>query len=187
MIALHDGLPLMKFDNGEIAVFQRKWLLWCVLQSAQRAGYPKWWLAEHVTESVGAYLATQCEENVVPVAGLAKAVRSVLQVIGYAEVAHHFVAEPPLARISLAQLAREAGSGYELAFFDSLNRQMEELLAKRHFCFELFGLEHCVKTLKARKIWSRQCTTLRTEIVAFVRERMESHQTAGREIIFSLS
>jgi hypothetical protein len=158
-----------------------------VLQSAQRAGYPKWWLAEHVTESVGAYLAAQRETNVMPVAGLTKTVRSVLQVIGYAEVARHFVAEPPFARISLAQVARDAGSGYELAFFRKLGQRIEELLAARHSCLEIVGLESCVKTLRSRKIWSRECDALRAEIVHFVRERIETLREERREITFSLS
>ena len=187
MIALHDGLPLVKFENGEVVAFQRSWLLWCVVQAAQRAGYPKWWLAEHVAESVTAYLATQCERNVIATASLVKAVRSVLQVIGYSEVAQHFVAGPPLVKISLAQLAHEAGTGYELAFFEMLGRHIEELIAARHSCFELFGLEHCVKMLRSRKIWSRDCDTLRAEIVSFVREQIGARQGSTREIIFSLS
>ena len=73
---------------------------------------------------------------------------SVLQVIGYAEVASHFEPGPPPARISLLELAKKAGTGYELAFFELLARGMQQLLATRAAYFELFDLELCVKELR---------------------------------------
>ena len=65
-------------------------------RAAERAGYKKWWLAPHVTESVTNYLEQDFDESVVAdQTGSKKAVQSVLQVIGYADVAGHFCAVPP--------------------------------------------------------------------------------------------
>ncbi len=186
MIALPDDLPLVEIDDGRLVAFQREWLVRSLLQAAQKAGYPEWWLAEHVAESVTTYLSLRFSENVVAIPRLAKAVQSVLQVIGYAEVATHFAPGPPPIRISLAELARLAGSGYELAFFDMLGRTIHETLAVNATVFDLFGLERCVKQLRAKKVWSRDCDTLRAEIVAFVREQIASTHP-GRKIVFSLS
>ena len=97
---------------------------------------------------------------------------SALQVIGYAEVASHFEAGPPPARISLLELAKKAGAGYELAFFELLARSMQQLLATRAAYFELYDLELCVKELRARKIWARDCQALREEIVSFLRDQL---------------
>ena len=72
---------------------------------------------------------------------------------------------------SLVELAREAGTGYELAFFDMLGRRIQELCRAQSTCFELLGLEPCVKLLRARKSWSRDCDALRIEIVSFAREQ----------------
>jgi hypothetical protein len=101
---------------------------------------------------------------------LTRAVQSVLQVIGYAEVGQHFVPAPQKVSISLVELARDAGSGYELAFFDQLGRRIQDLLREKNVHFELYGLESCVKVLRARKVWSRDCDALREEIVSFTRE-----------------
>ena len=155
-------------------------------QAAARAGYAKWWLASHVAQSVSDYLHDQRDVNVLPVERLTTAVQSVLQVIGYGEVARHFVPAPPRVQVSLVELAREAGSGYELAFFKMLGRRIHELCREKNSCFELLGLEPCVKLLRARKCWSRDCEDLRAEIVSFAREQTGS-AAADREVTFALA
>ena len=185
MIAFHDHLPVIELASGEAVAFERDWLVRSLARAALRAGYAKWWLAEHVAESVTAYLRDQEEVNVMPVGRLTTAVQSVLQVIGYAEVARHFTPGPPRQRVSLLDLAREAGAGYELAFFERLGRRLQELLQSDVCDFELLGLEKCVRLLCGCKTWSRACETLRSEIVSFTREHTGS-AAARREITFSL-
>lgn len=185
MIALKDNLPLVEFDSGHVVAFQRDWLLRSLSQAARKAGYQKWWLAEHVAESVTAYLKNH-DENVITVPRLAKSVQSVLQVIGYAEIASHFNPGPPPVRISLRELAFAAGNGYELAFFEMLGRRLQDLAEMHATNFELIDLEPCVRHLCARKIWSRDCDILRSEIVAFVREQTVAFKS-GAELAFSVA
>jgi len=187
MIALADGIPLVQLENGQVISFQRDWLTRALIQAAAKAGYQKWWLAEHVTESVMAYLALQFEENVVTVPWLVKTVQSVLESIGYPEIAPHVAPGAPGARLSLAALAREAGSGYELAFFNGLGQQLRTLMEGGTTFFELVGLTHCVKTLRSRKTWSRECDKLQDEIISFVREQTLIGPAAkGEEITVQL-
>src|SRR5580692_9978423 len=75
MIALKDNLPLVEFDSGHVVAFQRDWLLRSLSQAARKAGYQKWWLAEHVAESVTAYLMHN-DETVITVPRLAESVQS---------------------------------------------------------------------------------------------------------------
>jgi hypothetical protein len=172
MIAPRDEMPLVQFEGGEVSAFDPRWLTRRLVHAAEKAGYPQWWLAEHVAASVTNYLRYRFEGNVLTAPRLAAAVNSALQVIGYAEVASHFDAGPPPARISLLELAKKAGSGYELAFFDLLARSTQRLIAARASYFELYDLEHCVKELRARKIWARDCQALREEIISFLREQV---------------
>jgi hypothetical protein len=185
VIAFVDDLPVIQLATGQAIAFERDWLIRSLSQAAQRAGYGKWWLAEHVAESVTTYLREQKELNVLPIERLTKAVQSVLQVIGYGEVAQHFIPAAPKVQISLVTLAEEAGTAYELAFFDRLGRRIEEVLREQSCCFELVGLEACVKLLRARKVWSRDCDALRNEIVMFARERTGT-AAAQRDVSFSL-
>jgi hypothetical protein len=186
MIALKENLPVIQLATGQVIAFEREWLVRSLAQAAARAGYVKWWLAGHVAESVTAYLHDQPELNVLPVDQLSRAVQAVLQVIGYAEVAQYFVPAAPRVLVSLVELAREAGTGYELAFFEMLGRRIQELCREKSCCFELLGLEQCVKLLRARKTWSRDCDALRNEIVSFAREQTGT-AAADHEITFSLA
>lgn len=185
MIALCDDLPVIQLASGQAIAFEREWLLRALAQAAGRAGYTKWWLAEHVAESVTTYLRDQKDLTVIPVERLTTAVRSVLQVIGYGEVGQHFVPGPPKVLVSLVELARAADTGYELAFFDRLGRRIQELLQEKNGCIELIGLESCVKLLRARKAWSRDCDILRAEIVTFTREQIGT-VVAQHDVTFSL-
>ena len=186
MIAFHDNLPVIELLSGEAVAFERDWLVRSLAQAARRAGYAKWWLAEHVAESVTAYLRQQEELNVMPIGRLTAAVQSVLQVIGYAEVARHFSPAPRRLRISLVALAREAATGYELAFFDLLGRRIQEMLREKNCDFELMGVEPCVKLLRACRTWTRACEALRAEIVAFARRQTCAARRDGN-IVFSLT
>jgi hypothetical protein len=126
------------------------------------------------------------DENVITVPRLAKSVQSVLQVIGYAEIAGYFNPAPPPVRVSLREIAGAAGNGYELVFFDLLARRLQDLAEMRATCFELIHIEPCVRHLCAKKIWSRDCDVLRSEIVAFVREQTIAFNS-GAEIAFTVA
>jgi hypothetical protein len=67
-----------------------------------------------------------------------------------------------------------------------LAHQILDLMATEANYFELLELERCVKHLRSKKIWSRDCDKLRSEIVAFVREQI-SVCNPEREIAFSLA
>jgi hypothetical protein len=186
MIALRDDLPLIQLKDGPAVAFERDWLIRSLARAAHRAGYPQWWLAEHVAESVTEYLRHQRDTCVLPVEQMADAVRSALRVIGYGEVADSFTPGRPTVRISLVALVREAAAGYELAFFEILGRKIHETVREGGCDFELFGLEPCVKLLRSKKAWSRDCDTLRDEIISFTREQT-ALAAASNEVIFALS
>jgi hypothetical protein len=171
MIAFLDDLPLIQLANGQAVAFERDWLIESLNRAARKAGYSQWWLAEHVAESVAHYLRGQREWNVIPVERLGRAVQAAVEVIGYGDVAQHFEAGQPRVRVSLLELARHAGDCYELAFFEILGRRIWELAREQRCDFALVDLEPCVKFLRGRKVWSRDCDALQSEIVSFARQQ----------------
>ena len=186
MIAFPNEFPLVRLDDGDCLAFERDWLVRALAAAARKAGYPQWWLAEHVAQSVTEYLRSENEVPVVPAGRLEQAVQSVLQVIGYGDVSAHFAVGRPVVQISLVDLAQAAGSGYELAFFELLRAHLHAALDSRAPHFELRGLETCVKVLRARKVWSRDCDALRAEIVSFAREQT-GIASARHDVTFSLT
>jgi len=187
MIAFRDNLPLIEHVNGVVAAFEREWLTRSLARAAAKAGYAQWWLSEHVAQSVTEYLRNQRDWNVLPVDELKTAVKSALESIGYADVAMQFEPNRPRIEVSLVELAREADSGYELAFFDKLGRVIHDLVSNQSCDFELRGLDRCVRLITQRKTWSQACELLRTEIINFARSQTILAAAGQREVSFALA
>ena len=103
---------------------------------------------------------------------LSQTVRNVLEAIGYKEIGPHFAPAPPPISISLVDIARRAGAGYELAFFGLLEKQISALIESGVENLRISSLQLCVKHLRGTKTWTRPCDALREEIVCFVREKL---------------
>ena len=174
MIAIRDSFPLVRFHDGSVMNYDRAWLTSAVVRAAEVAGYKKWWLTSHVTESIPSFLQQEFDENVVTISRLEKAVQSVLQVIGYSDVARCFETLPPPVHISLVEIARKAGEGYELVFFGLLQERLTAVLESPARQVEIRGLHECVKILRSAKTWRRDCSSLMEEIVTFIRSGIAS-------------
>src|ERR1700739_1471180 len=128
MVAFKEEFPYLRCESGQLFEFNRDWLHAAINRAADQAGYPSWWLTDHVTESIAFYLRLRNDENVVAFSQLAQTVQYVLKVIGYKEIIPYFTPAPPPISISLLDIAREAGTGYELAFFDLLEKRISSLV-----------------------------------------------------------
>src|SRR6266508_3255384 len=182
MVAFKEEFPYLRTDSGQLFEFNRDWLHAAITRAADEAGYPRWWLTDHVTESIAFYLRLRNDENVVAFSQLSQTVRYVLKVIGYKEIVPHFTPSPPPISISLLEIAHQAGTGYELAFFDLLEKRIHMLIETGVDNLQLYSLHSCVKNLRGVKTWTRACDALREEIVCFVREKLTTaiDPTVGR-------
>jgi hypothetical protein len=174
MVAFKEEFPYLRCASGQLFEFDQKWLHAAITRAADQAGYPSWWLTDHITESIAFYLRLRNDEPVVAFDQLSQTVRYVLKVIGYKEIIPYFSPAPPPIAISLLEVAIEAGAGYELAFFDGLEKRIHALTRTGTHTLNLFGLQPCVKHLRGTKTWSRSCDALREEVVCFIREKLGS-------------
>ena len=179
MVAFKEEFPYLRCDSGQLFEFNRDWLHAAITRAADQAGYPSWWLTDHVTESIAFYLRLRNDESVVAFSQLSQTVRYVLKVIGYKEIIPYFEPAPPPISISLFEIASDAGTGYELAFFDLLEKRINALLETGVDNLQLCSLQACVKHLRGTKMWTRACDSLREEIVCFVREKLTSNEGLG--------
>jgi len=180
MVAFKEEFPYLRCDSGQLFEFDRDWLHAAITRAADQAGYPSWWLTDHVTESIAFYLRLRNDENVVAFSQFSQTVRYVLKVIGYKEIIPYFAPAPPPISISLLDIGRDAGAGYELAFFDLLEKRINALIETGVDSLQLCSLEPCVKHLRGVKTWTRACDSLREEIVCFVREKLRSTSGPAR-------
>ena len=169
MIAFQDFLPLILLPDGRTLAFEQEWLTRLLGVAADRAGCAKWWMAEHVACSIDFWMRTHTNDNVILSTRFVKAVRDALEAVGYGQIGFHFEQTAPFHRISLLDVAREAGTEYELGFFQRLVEYLQRVIRTGSTYCELHDLEHCVKFLCNRKTGSRQCESLRREIVTFAR------------------
>ena len=172
MVAFKEEFPYLKAESGQLFEFDRAWLRDAITRAAQEAGYAKWWLTDHVTESIAFYLRLRNDESFVAFNQLSQTVRYVLEVIGYNEIGPHFAPAPPPVTVSLFEIAMQAGAGYELAYFEMLGRRIELLLQTRVNTVQFVALSAAVKHLRGTRVWSRACDTLRAEVVCFMREKI---------------
>ena len=172
MVALKEEFPYLRTTSGQLFEFNRDWLHTAITRAADQAGYPGWWLTDHVTESIAFYLHLRNDENVIAFNQLAQTVRDVLEAIGYKEIGPHFALAPPPISISLVDIAHCAGAGYELAFFGLLEKRINALIEAGADNLRLSCLQLCVKHLRGTRTWTRACDALREEIVCFVREKL---------------
>src|SRR5437764_14888498 len=148
MLAFKEEFPYLRCDSGQLFEFNRDWLHAAITRAADKAGYPSWWLTDHVTESITFYLRLRTDESVVAFSQLSQTVRYVLKVIGYKEIIPHFAPAPPPITIPLIDLAVEAGAAYELAFFDLLEKRIQALIEMGVEHLRLCALHPCVKQLQ---------------------------------------
>src|SRR5947207_5032833 len=172
IIAFKEEFPYLRTTSGQLFEFNRDWLHAAITRAADEAGYPGWWLTDHVTESIAFYLHLRNDENVVAFNQLSQTVRDVLAAIGYKEIGPHFTPAPPPICISLLDIAHCAGASYELAFFGLLEKRISALIDAGADNLRLSSLQLCVKHLRGTKTWTRACDALREEIVCFVREKL---------------
>jgi hypothetical protein len=172
MVAFKEEFPYLRCDSGQLFEFDRDWLHAAINRAADQAGYPSWWLTDHVTESIAFYLHLRNDENVVAFKQLQETVQYVLKAIGYKEIIPYFTPAPPPISVSLVDIAHEAGTGYELAFFDLLEKRINSLIETGVDNLQLCSLYTCVKQLRCTRVWTRACDSLREEIVCFIRERL---------------
>ena len=119
MIALSNGIPLVTLPNGQSVSFNKQWIIGALQQAAQLHGYQYWSMALPLADAVTIYLRQEIEENTVSISYLEIIIRNLLSSLHYHEIAASFLLPDPPATFSLLDLVREAGSGYELAFFST--------------------------------------------------------------------
>lgn len=191
MIATRDSLPLIILEDRRAIAFDYGWFTRALNVAAQRAGYPQWWLAPHIAGSVQTWLKTLAWRTTLPARLFIRAVREALKVIGYEKIGECFEAAAPFARISLTELAQDAGNGFELAFFGALHRRLDEVLRDGGSYCELHGLHQCVKLLRRQRTWNRDCSSLLDEIVEFARAHSrhlcDTQGKLGRELFLHVT
>ena len=175
MICLPSQLPLLRFGNFEVVQYDSRWLEDSIIAAAERAGHEDWWIAADIAKGIIEYLRQRYPANTITVEELYEKISRALGVLGWSDVAAELQVGPPPLRISLAEIAREAGDGFELAFFMLLRERLAETCVTGSQQVQCYGLKQGVKILKRARRWGARCQQLAEEIAEFLRAELNSY------------
>lgn len=169
MIDLSHEVPQLRLGNGVIPL-EIRWLEESLEHAARAAGYPHWLPAEHVARTINAFLLHEAAPDPLSVESFALTVRSVLEGIGYGEVAPFFLRGGIELGFSLLDVSDRAQAGFELGFFYECERALDRLLACEVLGKIFFqDIIPAVKAVLNRSHWCSRCDQLRDEVVCFIR------------------
>ena len=156
MICLASHLPLLRVGRHDIAHYEVQWLEGVLQQAARQAGHEAWWPAGDVARGVLQFLRERFQENIITLNDLFLKVSHTLRSIGFPEIASAVRPEAPPLELCLLELARES-EGLELAFFQTLLRELSELRTTGTSRLELLNLRAAVLHLRGGQEWSSSC------------------------------
>jgi len=175
MICLPSQLPLLRFQSFEVVQYDARWLEDSIVAAAERAGHEDWWIAADIAKGIIEYLRLRYPRNTITVEELYAKIGKALEVLGWDDIAAKLQVEPPPLRISLAEIAQEAGDGFELAFFRILRERLAETCVTGSQQVQCYGLKQGVKTLSRARRWGDRCQRLAEEISEFLRAELANY------------
>ena len=110
----------------------------------------------------------------VSVAEFASALEQVLRAVGLKLSPTGTEKASKTETADLQTLASHCGPGFELAFFSTLRQELTVRLSKSPDVLRFQGLRNCVKDLLGAKRWTSRCQALNDQIVAYLRDCMET-------------
>jgi len=186
MIALPTAMPFIRIGDASLTVCQTEWLTKTLTDAAVGTNLPAW-LAEDISRGVENYLSNHFEGSVIDSADLFEQIGTTLARLGLGDVADNMDKTPPPLRISLTELARRAGEGYELAFFRLLDEQFQSAASGGAKRVECHGLQKCVRKLSSARKWSRRCDRLQREIERFLDCKIQQISAGCSPLTISIS
>lgn len=167
MIALPQAMPFIRIGASSLALCQADWLTETLTNATRGTDVPPW-MAEDISRGVESFLTKHYKGSVIDSDELFERIEKTLSNLGLSSVAENIDKTPPPVRISLSELARRAGDGYELAFFALLGDQLRSAASGGAHRVECHGLKTCVRRLSSSRKYSTRCRKLEGEIKEFV-------------------
>ncbi len=184
MISLPHALPYIRIGTSSLALCEPEWLSDTLANAVSGTDVPAW-MAHDISRGVESFLANHYKGSVIDSDDLFARIEKTLASLGLGHVAAKIDKTPPPVRISVSELARRAGSGYELAFFRLLEEEILSAAAGGANLVEVHALGKGVRRLVATKKWTGRCETLKREITAFVRETLDRAARPGFHLLIA--
>ncbi len=168
MIAFIANRPALQIGRYQVFDYDVAWLDAALRRAAQAADHEDFPFIEEISEGIVKYLETKCPLKLMHLDDLYGRLRKMLVQIGCEPIAEKLEHLAPPVSVSLVRAAREAGNGFELAFFESLRTDLAALKGEGAEEVRFTGLRASVLILRGVEQWNKACDTLQREIQAFI-------------------
>lgn len=148
--------------------YDTAWLDSALLRAAKAADQQDFPFVPEIRSGIVQYLENACPLRLLRLQDLFEKMRKLLVKIGCQHIAEHLRPLAPPLTISLIHAATTAGSGYELAFFETLRAELDDL--RQHGAEEIHftDLRESVLILRSTAKWDKRCEAVLKEIEAFL-------------------
>ena len=186
MICIVGNRPVLQIGRQQVTGYDTAWLRQAIIRGAEAAEREDFPFIDDLMEGILHYLEHKCSLRVLTIEDLHARVRRMLERIGCDAIAQTLPLIAPPITISLERAAREAGNGFELAFFNNIHDEIEDL--RMHGVEELHFTDtrNCVKLLRGATHWNRPCDRLHDEIVTFLTTHGHTSQPNPHKIRINL-
>jgi hypothetical protein len=187
MICLVGNRPVLQVGRHQVTGYDTEWLRETIMRGAAAAEREDFPFIDDLMEGIIHYLENKCSLRVLTIEELHSRVRRMLERIGCDAIARTLPLISPPVTLSLTRAAKEAGNGFELAFFNKIHDEIEDLrihgVEELHFT----GTRDCVRVLRGVERWTSPCELLHGEILDFLKTHGHSTLPNQREIRHNLT
>ncbi len=169
MISLIGNRPALQIGRHQVIDYDTSWLDSALRRAARAADHEDFPFVDDIRGGIVKYLETKCPLKLLPLEELYGRMRRMLVTIGCQKIAENLQPLAPPITLSLVRAAREAGNGYELAFFEMLRTELVALREAGAEDLRFTGLRESTLILRGASKWNSQCQPLLSEIENFLR------------------
>ncbi len=174
MIRLHPDCLIIKISDGEQFPCPAE------VVTMELIGQAVAWMGDetikNITAAVLHFFREEQEREVVSVAEFSEALENVLRSFGYSVGGGASMQRGQSVRnADINDLFRESEGELELELYQRLRSEMKHLLKTAPDELQFCGLRGCVKRVLHARRWSRRCQRLSDQIVAFMRQCLDTH------------
>jgi hypothetical protein len=182
VISLIGTRPAIQVGRHQVIQYDTTWLGVALRRAASAAERHDFPFVDEIRLGIEQYLENKCPLRLLPLSDLYERMRHMLVRIGCETIADKLEPLAPPVTLSLVRFAKDAGNGFELAFFSQLR---DELVHLREFGAEdvrFTGLRDAAQLLTGAEKWDRRCDVVLAEIRNFLGNLDREHRHFRRPL-----
>lgn len=168
MISLIGTRPAIQVGRHQVIQYDTHWLDIALRRAATAADRHDFPFVDDIRRGIEHYLETKCPLRLLPLSDLYDRMRHMLVRIGCESIAEKLEPLAPPITLCLIRCAKDAGNGFELAFFAQLRSELADLRASGAEDVRFTGLRDAAQVLVATEKWDSRCEQVLSEIRNFL-------------------